>query len=136
MSLSVSLIEADIITAKQAIACYEKSKPKDMKNIAAYHLQQAAEKLIKIQIRSELNNSNNATIYTHNIEKLLAYSERMNMSINVPAYIKENSLILTAWESSSRYEVGFRIRIDMLKRALSEIESWYKILYSNGLREA
>lgn len=132
----MSLIEADIITAKQAIACYEKSKPKDMKNNAAYHLQQAAEKLIKIQIRSELNNSNSATLYTHNIEKLLAYSERMNMSINVPAYIKENSLILTAWESSSRYEVGFRIRIDTLKRALSEIESWYKILYSNGLREA
>lgn len=136
MSLSMSLIEADIITAKQAIACYEKSKPKDMKNIAAYHLQQAAEKLIKIQIRSELDNLNNATLYTHNIEKLLAYSERLNMSINVPAYIKENSLILTAWESSSRYEVGFRIRIDTLKRALSEIESWYKILYSNGLREA
>lgn len=136
MSLSMSLIEADIITAKQAIACYEKSKPKDMKNIAAYHLQQATEKLIKIQIRSELDNLNNVTLYTHNIEKLLAYSERMNMSINVPAYIKENSLILTAWESSSRYEVGFRIRIDTLKRALSEIESWYKILYSNGLREA
>ena len=132
----MSLIEADIITAKQAIACYEKSKPKDMKNIAAYHLQQATEKLIKIQIRSELDNLNNVTLYTHNIEKLLAYSERMNMSINVPAYIKENSLILTAWESSSRYEVGFRIRIDTLKRALSEIESWYKILYSNGLREA
>ena len=106
------------------------------KQYCTYYLQQAAEKLIKIQIRSKLDNSNNATLYAHNIEKLLAYSERMNMSINAPAYIKENSLILTAWESSSRYEVGFRIRIDTLKRALSEIESWYKILYSNGLREA
>ena len=51
------------------------------KQYYTYYLQQAAEKLIKIQIRSKLDNSNNAAIYAHNIEKLLAYSEQMNMSI-------------------------------------------------------
>lgn len=34
-----------------------------------------------MQIRSKLDNSNNTTLYAHNIEKLLAYSEQMNMSI-------------------------------------------------------
>ena len=43
MTLSKGLIRADIIAAKQAIDYYGKTKIKDMKNIAAYHLQQAAE---------------------------------------------------------------------------------------------
>ena len=50
MTLSKGLIRADIIAAKQAIEYFESKKIRDMKNIAAYHLQQAAEKLIKIQI--------------------------------------------------------------------------------------
>ena len=50
MRLSKNLIKADIIAARQAIDYYEKKQIKDIKNIAAYHLQQAAEKLIKLQI--------------------------------------------------------------------------------------
>ena len=38
--------------AQQAIQYYEEKGFKDVKNQAAYHIQQAAEKLIKIQIYS------------------------------------------------------------------------------------
>ena len=50
MTLTKGLIKADLITAKQAIDYYEEKRIKDIKNIAAYHLQQATEKLIKYQI--------------------------------------------------------------------------------------
>ena len=50
MKLTKGLIRADIIAARQAIAYYDEKQIKDIKNIAAYHLQQAAEKLIKIQL--------------------------------------------------------------------------------------
>jgi len=38
---------------------FDQTKNKDIKNIAAYHLQQAAEKLIKIQIYKALQNNDN-----------------------------------------------------------------------------
>ncbi len=53
MNLTMSLIKADIVAAQQAVNYYENSNLKDIKNVAAYHLQQATEKLIKIQIYSK-----------------------------------------------------------------------------------
>ncbi len=41
MTLTKGLIKADIIAARQAIEYYESSGIKSIKNIAAYHLQQA-----------------------------------------------------------------------------------------------
>lgn len=49
--ISYGLIYADILTSRQALTTYkENPRIKDIKNIAAYHLQQAVEKLIKVQI--------------------------------------------------------------------------------------
>lgn len=92
MNLTMSLIKADIVAAKQAIDYYEKSNLKDIKNVAAYHLQQATEKL--------------------------------NISICIPKYIDDNSLVLTEWEAGSRYNVGFQIRINVLKKTFDEVEKW------------
>ena len=50
MILTIGLIKADLITAGQAIEYFEATSNKNIKNIAAYHLQQATEKLIKYQI--------------------------------------------------------------------------------------
>ncbi|MDO4362905.1 MAG: HEPN domain-containing protein [Clostridia bacterium] len=136
MNLTMSLIKADIVAAKQAIDYYEKSNLKDIKNVAAYHLQQATEKLIKIQIYSKADDLNYSNLYTHNIEKLLAYSEKLNISICIPKYIDDNSLVLTEWEAGSRYNVGFQIRINVLKKTLDEVEKWYEEVYNTGLREA
>ena len=136
MNLMMSLIKADIVAAQQAVNYYENSNLKDIKNVAAYHLQQATEKLIKIQIYSKAENLNYANLYTHNIEKLLAYSEKLDISIYVPKYIEDNSLVLTEWEAGSRYNVGFQIRISTLKKTLNEIEKWYEEIYNTGLREA
>ncbi len=47
MILSKGIIKADIIAAKQAIDYFEAQHIRDLKSIAAYHLQQATEKLIK-----------------------------------------------------------------------------------------
>ena len=39
MTLTKGLIKADIIAARQAIEYFEKNNVKDIKNIAAYHIQ-------------------------------------------------------------------------------------------------
>lgn len=136
MNITMSMIKADIIAAKQAVEYYNQNKIKDIKNVAAYHLQQATEKLIKIQIYANAKKIDNSGIYTHNIEKLLTYTQSLKIDISVPKYIEENSLIITEWEAGSRYNVGFQIRIDSLEKALSEIGKWYDSLYESGLRQA
>ena len=126
MTLTKGLIRADIIAAKQAIEYFESKKIRDMKNIAAYHLQQAAEKLIKIQIYEQCDQVNNIQMYTHQIEKLIVYADSLNINVIIPEYIRENSLVITAWEAGSRYDIGFSIRIDTLKKCCMVIEDWMK----------
>ena len=43
MTLTLGLIKADLIAAGQAIEYFETTGNKNIKNIAAYHLQQAVE---------------------------------------------------------------------------------------------
>lgn len=134
MKLTMGLIKADIIAASQAIEYFESNSIRDIKNIAAYHLQQAMEKLIKIQIYSKATEYDNFKVHTHNIERLTLYSESLNVGVFVPKYVRDNSLVISDWEAGSRYDVGFSIRIDTLKRALKEANAWYDKLYDEGIR--
>lgn len=134
MKLTMGLIKADIIAAKQAIEYYEANNIRDIKNIAAYHLQQSMEKLIKIQIYTKVNDYDNRKVYTHDIEKLILYADFLAMGIQIPKYVRDNSLTITDWEAGSRYDVGFSIRIDTLKRAYNEADQWYIMLHNEGLR--
>ncbi|MBR2589776.1 MAG: HEPN domain-containing protein [Clostridia bacterium] len=136
MTLTMALIKADIIAAEQAIEYYNEHNTKDIKNIAAYHLQQAAEKLIKIQIYAKATNINNTSMYTHNLERLIAYAQSLNIDFLLPKYIADNSLVITGWEAGSRYNVDFQIRITTLNKTLSEIQDWYDALYATGIRTA
>ena len=124
MILTLALIKADLIAAGQAIEYYDKTGNKNIKNIAAYHLQQATEKLIKYQIYKATNNPNNVRLYTHNIEKLIVYADTLGTKVDIPAYIRKKSLEITDWEAGSRYDYAFSARIDTLKRTYDEVEKW------------
>ena len=134
MRLSMGLIKADIMAAEQAIRSFEELCFRDIKNIAAYHLQQAAEKLIKVQIYSRCQTVNNSSMYTHNLKKLIDYGDSLGIALDVPQYIRSKCLIITDWEAGSRYDVGFSIRINVLKKALHEISAWYDTVYVTGIR--
>ena len=126
MTLSKGLIKADILTAKQAIETFEEKKLKDIKNIAAYHLQQATEKMIKYQIYKSISNPNNRQMYTHDISRIKAYAELEGVTLIIPQYVLEHMNTITDWEAGSRYDIGFSIRIDTLKRCYEVIEKWEK----------
>ena len=134
MKLTMGLIKSDIIAAKQAIAYFEENKIRDIKNIAAYHIQQAMEKLIKIQVYRKAADYDNHKMFNHNVEKLILYAETLEIDLFVPKYVRDNSLVITDWESGSRYDVGFSIRIDTLKKAVNEADARYEMLYEEGIR--
>lgn len=130
LELSTGLIYSDILMARQALHAYkEKPKLKDIKNACAYHLQQATEKLIKIQIYKSGFSYNDRDMYTHNIGLLLAYVQKHHIAIYVPSFIDKNSHIITNWEAGSRYDIHFSIRVDTLEKYLLEIERWYQSIY-------
>lgn len=124
MELTKSIIKADIIAAKQAIEYFEKKGIKEIKNIAAYHLQQAAEKLIKYQIYQGLESTDNRSVYTHDLSKLLDYAEVEGLELIVPDYIRNHANQITDWEAGSRYDFSFVCRIDTLKKCYDTISKW------------
>lgn len=124
--INPGIIKADIVTAEQSILYFKEHKIKDIKNIAAYHLQQAIEKLIKIQLYDATAQLDNTRLYTHNIEALLAYADDMQIPVIVPAYVRENALTITKWEAGSRYGLGLSLRIDSLEKCTNIVSKWYE----------
>ena len=124
MLLTKCIIKADLIAAKHAIEYFQQKGIRDIKNIAAYHLQQAAEKLIKLQIYKSVAEVNNSQMYTHNLDRLILYAESLELTIDVPIYIREHSVQISDWEAGSRYDVGFSIRIDTLEKTYGVISEW------------
>ena len=109
-NISKGLIYADLLTARQALSTYkENPKLKDLKNICAYHLQQATEKLIKSQIFNSGFQYNNRDLYTHDIAALISYIEKNEMSVKIP-------------------KMHFSIRVDTLERHLRIINEWFDSL--------
>ena len=124
MILTKGVIRADLIAARQAIAFFDEKQLRAIKNVAAYHLQQAAEKLIKIQIYANCSPVSNSQLYTHNIHRLIVYADSLGFGVVIPDYVREHSLQITEWEVGSRYDVQFSVRIDVLKKALAVIAEW------------
>lgn len=126
MELSLGLIKADIKTAEYALKEYLADKHfKDIKNICGYHIQQAVEKLIKYQIYNHADAPDNKELYTHNIGALIAYADRNNIPIYVPDYIVTNAEIITMWETGSRYDLHFSVRVDTLEKTLGIVIRWF-----------
>ena len=134
MDLNMALIKADILMAKQGIMLFEQNGIREIKNMTAYHLQQAAEKLIKIQIYRSGVEYNNKQLYIHNLVSLIRYAKSLGIEILIPKEIDENALDITDWEAGSRYDLHFSIRIDKLKKIYSVIWKWYEAVYAKGIR--
>lgn len=126
MKMTKSLIKADIIAAQQAIDYYDNHNIKDIKNIAAYHLQQAAEKLIKYQIYKALSDTNNRQMYTHDLRKLKDYAEAEGIDVIIPDYVQNHLDSITDWEAGSRYETDFTVRIVTVKKVYEAVSDWIK----------
>jgi HEPN domain-containing protein len=126
LELSFGIIWADIVMAKQGIEVYKNNtKLKDVKNMCAYHLQQAVEKLIKIQIYKSEIKYDDKSMYSHNISSLLLYANSIGVSILIPQIVSDNATIISSWEAGSRYDLHFSVRIDTLEKSLAVVEKWY-----------
>lgn len=134
MDLSMAIIKSDLIMAKQGIDLFKNKGIKEIKNQTAYHLQQAIEKLIKIQVYSSGVAYNNRSMYVHNISSLTAYADGLNINVDIPTEVRNNAINISDWEASGRYDLHFSVRIDTLEKYYKVATDWYNRLYKNGIR--
>ena len=52
------------------------------------------------------------------------YANAQGLTLAVPEYIQRHLLMITDWEAGSRYNIGFSVRIDILKKTLDVITEW------------
>ncbi len=128
---SFGQIDADLFMADAAIKKAESMSSKSGKfyrGQAGYHLQQAAEKLIKIQIYDSGVKVDNAKMYRHSIDDLLTYADSIGIGIVIPKWVNKEKYTITSWEAEGRYDLHFVVRLNTLKKAYLEIAQWKKDL--------
>lgn len=129
--MGISLIayaKADIRASKSALEAIrlKEGNERATKGIAAYHAQQAIEKLIKAEIYRVYPEISPRKMYTHKLYDLCDIAE--SQGIKVPKGIKEKSYMYSDWEAAGRYDLHFTVRIDSIEKALRLAEKWLKEL--------
>ncbi len=130
--LSVGQVDADLFMAASAIQKAEtiSSKAgKHLRGLAGYHLQQAAEKMIKIQIYASGAQIDHSKIYRHSLDDLISYAGSLGISLIVPSWVNEKKYVITGWEADGRYNLHFVVRMDTLKRCYQELLNWRNQLF-------
>ena len=129
--LSIYQVKADLMISEKALEESRIQSPRFSKYLrgqAAYHLQQAIEKLIKIQLYNSGLRLDNAKIYKHSISSLLVYADDLGIDLIVPAIVRKNDELITSWEAEGRYDVHMVVRTDTLQKYLHEISQWYNMI--------
>ena len=130
--LSVAQVDADLFMAASAIQKAEtiSSKAgKHLRGLAGYHLQQAAEKMIKIQIYESGVQIDHSKMFRHSLDDLIGYASSLTISLIIPSWVEEKKYVITGWEAEGRYNLHFVVRMDTLKRCYSELIQWRNQLF-------
>ncbi len=109
------LILADLKIAKR----YYNDDDKPLRLQAAYHLQQAIEKTIKL--KAEIAG---LSLWGHDIDVLLKKCDDNNIDIGVPKYIREKADVITHWEAECRYYPIKVVRKDTLQKTYDIALKW------------
>lgn len=133
--LSVAQVDADLFMAASAIQKAEaiSSKAgKHLRGLAGYHLQQAAEKMIKIQIYDSGVQIDHSKMFRHSLDDLIGYASSLAIPLTIPSWVDEKKYVITSWEAEGRYNLHFVVRMDTLKRCYSELIQWRNQLFPDN----
>lgn len=103
--MTLNKVDADIKTAESNISAVgNPTNDEAMYDIAAYHVQQGIEKLLKILLSDVFGmDSTTKRFRTHSITMLISILEDDYDFIDIPDGIREKSITITDWEAQSRY---------------------------------
>lgn len=137
LPLNMAMIKADLITAKDEIdraKTLSAKASKYIKGMAGFHLQQASEKIIKLQLYASGKKLDLHKVYKHSLNDLLLYAKDIDVNVIIPNYVMRNRELITAWEAAGRYDVHKVVKITQLEKCYTEIECWFDELKKNGYK--
>lgn len=126
--LNMFQIKADLVSAERIMTEARKSSPKlakYLKGQTGYHLQQAAEKLIKIQIYESKQEIDHSKLYKHDLQYIINYAGSVGIGLIVPDYVLKNTMVISSWEAEGRYDIHIVVKYPQLEKAYSVISEWY-----------
>lgn len=97
-------------------------------NNAAYHLQQAVEKVLK----GALECVGVTVPNTHKITKLISMVTNNGANLTVTDWVDDHSEMLSEWETETRCNMDFLVEKRKLDRAMEEIDIF---LRENGIQK-
>ena len=127
-TLTLAMALADIKAAQSALRIYEVEGLREIKGLCAYHIQQAFEKMLKIQLYQSKKELDNTRIYRHSIQQLIDYGRELKIEMVTGKYLEDNAEIITDWEASGRYDIRFSTKVTTLRKAIKEAETLYSQL--------
>ncbi len=110
-----ALIKADLKIVNDNYADSDKA----VRLQAAYHMQQAIVKTIKLKAEMEGLN-----LWGHDIDVLIKRCDDAGLDIDVPKYIREKADAITHWEAECRYYPVTVVRKDSIKKAYDVTVEW------------
>lgn len=109
------LIKADL----KLVESYYNAEDKAMRLQAAYHMQQAVEKTIKLA--AEIARLN---LWGHDIYELINACDKKGIRIGIPDYIRDKAYVITEWEADCRYYPAKVVRKDSIKKVYDITVKW------------
>lgn len=110
-----ALIRADL----HLVSEHWDSDDKALRLQAAYHMQQAIEKTIKL--KAEIAGLN---LWGHDIDVLIKKCDDAGVNIGVPKIIREKADMYTHWEAECRYYPIKVVRKDSIKKVYDIVMKW------------
>lgn len=110
-----ALIKADL----KIVDNYAASDDKALRLQAAYHMQQAIEKTIKL--KAEIKG---ISLWGHDIDVLLKSCDDKGIDIDVPKIVKEKADMYTQWEAECRYYPVKVVRKDSIIKVYDIVKKW------------
>ena len=110
-----ALIKADL----RVVETFWDSEEKALRLQAAYHMQQAIEKTIKLKAGiAGLN------LWGHDIDMLIKKCDDAGINISIPKVIRDKADMYTHWEAECRYYPVKVARKDSIKKAYDTLMAW------------
>lgn len=135
--LTMSQVKADIMIAT---SCLDQSRTspnkiaKYLRGQCGYHLQQASEKMIKIQLYATVSTVDQRKIYKHDLVEIITYAKSLGVNLSIPKYIDERALSISSWEAEGRYDVHIVVKSNTLSKCLSIVNEWYSDMLKQGFK--
>lgn len=128
--LSLANVEVDLDCAVHLLGVWltGRTKNSNYKRRCAYFIQQAYEKMLKMQ----LYKYNGAKVVrTHNIDKLIVLCRKYK-GVLIPSDLDKYSYLITNWEVSGRYDEAFSVNEIELRNHLNICWRMYESLLKKG----